>query len=135
VYAWSANGVIFAGKHEAMKRRRDWPLIIGIVAGAFVGAVAIAYFATNQFYLYRFQTSYTTQIQDPTTFHRSERTTTGLYHPTALPERLKGAIVGVVYDWPSIWLWASVGLVVGAFLGAVAVSLLRAVNRHQPVTK
>ena len=97
-----------------MKRKRDWPLIIGILAGAFVGAVAIAYFATNQFYLYRI----------------------GSFHPTAIPTN--STLVGqlpVVYDWPSIWLWASVGLVVGAFLGALAVALLRAVNRHQTVSK
>ena len=34
-------------------KRIDWLLILGVIAGAFVGAISVSYYAIQRFHLYR----------------------------------------------------------------------------------
>ena len=82
-----------------MKRSRDWPLILGVLAGAFVGAVARVTSATVLGLGCRLDTS----------------CSVGVYWSCSLPVQI---------------IWAVEGVLMGAFLGAIAVSLLRAMKRR-----
>jgi hypothetical protein len=75
----------------------DWLLISGALSGAFVGAVSLSYFAMQLFHLYTpvFETTTGTQV-----VKEIER----------------------IYNLDEMALWAVVGAIVGAFLGALAVS-------------
>jgi hypothetical protein len=84
-------------------KRADWLLILGVVAGAFAGAVPVSYYA----------------MQHCLEWYIPYRGTGG------------SSICVASYNLLEKMVWTVVGIIVGGFLGALGVSILRAVNRHK----
>ena len=95
----------------SLVKRLDWLFILGVVAGAFVVAVSVSYYAREHFPLHPV-------IIDPAS-HDIPR-----YHRDFIRVALPW------YDQTEVLLFTVVGSIVGAFLGALGVSALRALNRR-----
>lgn len=90
--------------------KRDWPVFLGAIAGSCIGMLAVGYWAAYHFKLYTF------------------RNLSGVTYPgTATYESIRN--LPRTYDSGAIALWMVAGFIVGAYLGILAVALLRAVNR------
>ena len=95
-----------------------WRTLVGAVAGALVGAVSMALFMTEHFELYGYR------VDNDGPVVRITDLTPQLQNLYVLDGR------ALDYQWLTILAWAAVGLVLGFFLGLLAVAVLDAVNRH-----
>ena len=100
---------------------------LGALAGGIAGAAAAAYWAFDRFALYGFalpQNTARIALDYPiVTIPRNNM-------PINMAWEYSVQGFPIVYDWPAILLWVGVGFTVGAFLGLLAVSLLRTLNRR-----